>query len=209
MRTPLCLTVRTNISEEATLARDQNDALYWHNGAVMPGAIETNGVVFTLIILHSSPPNLWAGIWGGAHYRDDTQSWCDFLKEGDYVRGGEGRTCVCVCVCVLINCNITSLCHLHCYSRPCLAKGIWFFSLLCFLSRHVNVPLSVFTSCMADWNPSDTLQPLVRDEPALLILPARSRTTDCQQFFIYIPSFSLGHLNYFYIGVTNEGEKRS
>lgn len=62
MKTLFCLTVKVNTSEEKTLAKDQNGARLWRNSTAGLGAIETNGVIFTLIILHNSSPNLCAGV---------------------------------------------------------------------------------------------------------------------------------------------------
>lgn len=172
----------------------------------MLGAIETNCVVFTLIIFHNSPTNLWAGIWGGAHYRDDTQSWCDFLKEGDYVRGGEGGR-VHVCVCWL---TVAS----HLWATFIAIQGLaW--------QRELDFsPFSAFLAGM--WTPSQCvyllhgrLESIRRPAAACQRRTGPPHVTCLEQNYrlsavlhLY-PSFSLGHLNYFYIGVTNEGEKRS
>ena len=103
-----CLTGRVK-----TLGRDGNDALFWHINSVMLGTIETDGVIFSYITLHNLHPT--SEHIRGSIINADQAVWSRVIRYEE------------VCMCVRGRwwtvCNVTSLCHLHCYSRPCLAKG--------------------------------------------------------------------------------------
>lgn len=119
-------------SEEKTLARDQNAAHRWRNSTA---GLKTNGVIFTLIILHNSPPNLIL--------KADQTVWRRMIRCMD----GNGEW-VWVWECVLVVCNFVSVPHSLLFRTMPGKRNMIFFFLP---SRHENALTVRLHSAWQSW----------------------------------------------------------